>query len=161
MNKGELLSMEYTKQEVEDAIRGHILRFNKWIEELSEKDEVELKQILNEAYNEATKELKMRENKKFTSSSDFEDYILFYMIENKLEQAYVSLRYGYTEEQMNEQDFEIQVCSIHNFYALQWWLNWWEGQEFIEVQGILSPEIIRLLGNFEDAELFERLAKEN
>lgn len=50
--------MGYTKQEIENAIREHILRFNKWINELSEKHEVELKQILDEAYNEVIGELK-------------------------------------------------------------------------------------------------------
>ena len=42
----------------------------------------------------------MKENKKFTSSSDFNDYIYSYMLNNKLDNAYVSLRYGYTEEEM-------------------------------------------------------------
>lgn len=54
--------MEYTKQEVEDAIRGHILRFNKQMNELSEKDEVELEQILDEAYNEIVGEYETKES---------------------------------------------------------------------------------------------------
>lgn len=50
--------MECTKQEVENAIREHILKFNKWIDELSEKHAVELEQILDEAYNKVVGELK-------------------------------------------------------------------------------------------------------
>lgn len=103
----------------------------------------------------------MREIKKFTSSSKFNDYILSYMLENKLDHAYVSLRYGYTEKELEKADFEIQVCGIFNFYELQWWIDWWEGQEFIELQGIMSPEIVRLLSKFEDAELLGKLTKEN
>ena len=103
----------------------------------------------------------MNDIKKFTSSSEFNDYILSYMLDNKLDQAYVSLRYGYTEKEMEQADFEIQVCGIFNFYELQWWIDWWEGQEFIELQAIISPGMVNLLGKFEDAELFERLAKEN
>lgn len=103
----------------------------------------------------------MNSIKKFISSSEFNNYIFSYMLDNRLEQAYVSLRYGYTEEEMKEQDFEIQVCGIFNFYELQWWIDWWEGQEFIELQRILSPEIVRLCSKFDDAELFERLTKEN
>lgn len=103
----------------------------------------------------------MNSIKKFISSSEFNDYILSYMLDNKLEQAYVSLRYGYTEKELEKEDFEIQVCGIFNFCELQWWIDWWEGQEFIELQGIISPEIVGLCAKFEDAELFERLAKEN
>lgn len=51
-------SPKYTQKEVEDAVRGHILRFNKWIDELSKKHEAELKQILDEVYNEVEKEFK-------------------------------------------------------------------------------------------------------
>ena len=43
--------MEYTQKEIKDAIRGHILRFNEWIDELSKERAAELKQILDEAYN--------------------------------------------------------------------------------------------------------------
>ena len=116
----------------------------------------------------------MRENKKFTSFSEFNDYIISYMLENELKQAYISLRYGYTEKELEKENFEIQVCGIcrskiqvygicraSNFYKLEWWLNWWDGQEFIELQAIISPGMVNLLGKFEDAELFERLAKEN
>lgn len=102
----------------------------------------------------------MKENKKFTSSSDFEDYILSYMLGNKLEEAYVSLRYGYTKEETEKQDFEIQVCCIVPFYELQWWNDWWEGQEFIELQGIISPEIMRLCAKFEEAEILEKKLKD-
>ena len=101
----------------------------------------------------------MRETKKFTSSSDFNNYILSYMLANKLDNAYVSLRYGYTKEEMKKQDFEIQVCGIFNFYDLLWWIDWWEGQEFIELQAIVSPEIVRLCAKFEDSEILEKLAK--
>lgn len=103
----------------------------------------------------------MNNIKKFTSFSDFNDYILSYMLNNKLDNAYVSLRYGYTEEEMKQENFEIQVCGIFNFCELQWWIDWWEGQEFIELQRIISPEIVGLCAKFEDAELFEKLAKEN
>lgn len=103
----------------------------------------------------------MKETKKFISSSEFNYYILSYMIANKLDNAYISLRYGYTEEEMNEQDFEIQVCGILNFYKLQWWIDWWEGQEFIELQGIISPEIVRICAKFEESEILGKLTKEN
>lgn len=103
----------------------------------------------------------MREIKKFTSSSEFNDYILSYMLGNKLDNAYVSLRYGYTEKEMKQANFEIQVCGIFNFNELLWWIDWWEGQEFIELQGIISPEIVRLCAKFEDSKILEKLAKEN
>lgn len=99
----------------------------------------------------------MREIKKFTSSSDFYDYIRSYMLENKLDEAYVSLRYGYTEEEMDNQDFEIQVCGIFGFNDLLWWIDWWEGQEFIELQAIISPELLRLCAKFEESEILEKL----
>lgn len=87
----------------------------------------------------------MKEIKKFTSSSKFNDYILSYMLENKLDHAYVSLRYGYTEKEMEQADFEIQVCGIFNFYELRWWIDWWEGQEFIEIASIITEnEVIEL-----------------
>ena len=116
----------------------------------------------------------MRENKKFTSFSEFNDYIISYMLENKLKQAYVSLRYGYTEKELEKEDFEIQVCGIcrskiqvygicrtDNFYELQWWLNWWDGQEFIKLQAIISPGMVSLCNNFEEAEILGKLIKEN
>jgi hypothetical protein len=102
----------------------------------------------------------MRETRSFTSSSDFNNYILSYMLDNKLEEAYVSLRYGYTKEEMKKADFEIQVCGIFNLYDLLWWIDWWEGQEFIELQAIISPEIVRLCAKFEESEIL-KLLKEN
>ena len=103
----------------------------------------------------------MNSIKKFTSSAKFNDYILSYMLDNKLDHAYVSLRYGYTEEELEKEDFEIQVCGIFNFNELQWWIDWWEGQEFIELQGIISPEIVGLCAKFEESEILEKLKKEN
>lgn len=102
----------------------------------------------------------MRETKKFTSSSDFNGYIRSYMLSNKMDNAYVSLRYGYTEEEISEQDFEIQICGIFGFNDLLWWIDWWEGQEFIELQAIISPEIVRLCAKFEESEILEKLIKE-
>lgn len=101
----------------------------------------------------------MREIKKFTSNSDFDDYIRSYMLNNKLDEAYVSLRYGYTEEEMKNQDFEIQICGIFNLYDLLWWIDWWEGQEFIELQAIISPEMVRLCAKFEESEIFREINK--
>lgn len=103
----------------------------------------------------------MNSIKKFTSFSEFNDYIRTYMLVYKLEQAYVSLRYSYTKEEMEKEDFKIQVCRIVPFYELRWLIDWWKGQEFIELQGIISPEIVRLLSKFEDAELLGKLTKEN
>lgn len=103
----------------------------------------------------------MREIKKFTSSSDFNDYIRSYMLGNKMDNAYISLRYGYTEEEMSEQDFKIQICEIFGFGELLWWIDWWKGQEFIELQAIISPEIVRLCAKFEESEILEKLTKEN
>lgn len=99
----------------------------------------------------------MREIKRFTSSSDFYDYIRSYMLENKLDEAYISLRYGYTEEEMSSQDFKIQVCGIFGFNDLLWWIDWWEGQNFIELQAIISPELLRLCAKFEESEILEKL----
>lgn len=99
----------------------------------------------------------MKEIKKFTSSSDFDAYIHSYMLDNKLEEVYVSMRYGYTEKEMKNQDFEIQVCEIFNFDDLEWWNDWWEGQEFIELQAIISPELLRLCAKFEESEVLEKL----
>lgn len=103
----------------------------------------------------------MRETKKFISSSDFYDYIRSYMLANKLDEAYVSLRYGYTEEEMSNQDFEIQVCGIFGFNDLLWWIDWWEGQNFIELQAIISPELLRLCAKFEESEVLEKLKNED
>lgn len=103
----------------------------------------------------------MRETKKFTSSVDFEGYIQSYMLGNKLDEAYVSMRYGYTEKEMKNQDFEIQVCEIFNFGNLEWWNDWWEGQEFIELQAIVSPEIVRLCAKFEESEILEKLGNKD
>lgn len=103
----------------------------------------------------------MKETKKFTSSSEFNDYILSYMLGNELGHAYISLRYGYTEKEMEQANFEIQICGIFNFYDLLWWIDWWEGQEFIELQAIISPEIVRLCAKFEESEILEKLTKEN
>ena len=41
-------STKYTQEEIENAIRGHILRFNEWINELSKEREAEFKQILDD-----------------------------------------------------------------------------------------------------------------
>lgn len=41
-------STKYTQEEIEKAIRGHILRFNKWIDELAKEHEAEFKQILDD-----------------------------------------------------------------------------------------------------------------
>lgn len=103
----------------------------------------------------------MREIKKFTSSSDFYEYIHSYMLENKLDEAYISLRYGYTEEEMKKQDFEIQICGIFGFNDLLWWIDWWEGQEFIELQAIISTELLRLCAKFEESEILEKLRHED
>ena len=53
--------MKYTQEEVKEAIKGHIIRFNKWTDELSQKYEAELMQVLSEVFDEAIEEL-TREN---------------------------------------------------------------------------------------------------
>lgn len=51
-------STKYTQEEVENAIRGSILRLNEQIDKLSKEREAEFKQILNKIYNEIIGELK-------------------------------------------------------------------------------------------------------
>lgn len=49
--------MKYTQEEIKEAIEGHIVRFNKWIDELSQKHEAELRQVLSEAFEETIKRM--------------------------------------------------------------------------------------------------------
>lgn len=49
---------------------------------------------------------------KFTNLEEFENYVYNYMNEHSCKEAYVYLRYGYTEKEMLNSNFELQACSL-------------------------------------------------
>lgn len=81
---------------------------------------------------------------KFTNIEEFESYVYDYMEEHTCKEAYVYLRYGYTEEEMLNSNFELQTCCM-DYRDVCWFWDWGEGQTFIEVASIVTEnEVIKL-----------------
>ena len=81
---------------------------------------------------------------KFTNIEEFESYVYDYMEEHNCNEAYVYLRYGYTEEEMLNSNFELQTCCM-DYLNICWFWDWNEGQTFIEVSSIVTKnEVIEL-----------------
>lgn len=84
---------------------------------------------------------------KFTSNKAFGDWLFKYLRTNQPGSRFTSfcvyMRYGYTEEELQERPFALQYvsyCLIPD--ALVWDIDWNEGQEFIELACIVTMEEI-------------------
>ena len=77
---------------------------------------------------------------KFTKAEDFDYYIEDYMLQRNTDELYVYLRYGYTEEEMLNSAFRNQVCCAGFPTGVLWFVDWWEGEQFIEIASIMTRE---------------------
>lgn len=61
---------------------------------------------------------------------------------------FVVLRQGYTEKEMLESPYELQVLEWQcNCTDLIWETDWWEGEEYIDLFGIYTDEdFLELIG---------------
>lgn len=61
---------------------------------------------------------------------------------------FVVLKQGYTEKEMSESPYELQVLEWQcNCIDLIWETDWWEGEEYIDLFGIYTDEdFLELIG---------------
>ena len=82
---------------------------------------------------------------KFTKAEDFDYYIEDYMLQRNTDELYVYLRYGYTEEEMLNSAFRNQVCCAGFPTGVLWFVDWWEGEPFIEIASIITREELEII----------------
>lgn len=82
----------------------------------------------------------MDEVKSFNSIEELENFLLEYMMEHGSMELYVYMRYGYTQKEMKEEKFSIEVCGLYNSYEILWWNDWNEGQKYSEIFSIITRE---------------------
>ena len=82
----------------------------------------------------------MIEVKNFKDVKDLENFLLEYMINYNTDELYVYMRYGYTQKEMKEEKFRIEICGLYNLYEVLWWNDWNEGQKYSEVFSIMTKE---------------------
>lgn len=80
------------------------------------------------------------EVKVFNSVADLEEFLLTYMEEHNSDELYVYMRYGYTEKEMKEEKFSIEVCGWYGLREILWWNDWNEGQKYSEIFSIITRE---------------------
>ena len=61
---------------------------------------------------------------------------------------FVVLRQGYTEKEMLESSYELQVLEWYNNCTnLIWEKDWWEGEQYIDLFGIYTDEdLLKFIG---------------
>lgn len=82
----------------------------------------------------------MDEIKSFDSPEELESFLLEYMEKHNSMELYVYIRYSYTQKQMKEEKFRIEVCGLYNLNEILWWNDWNEGQKYSEVFSIITRE---------------------
>lgn len=87
----------------------------------------------------------MKESKRFTKLSDVEKYIDDFL--SKLPYApataYIIMRYGYTEKELLNDGYSIELLEYSGDYDIYVWNDdWFEGQSFIEIYAILTDDDI-------------------
>lgn len=82
----------------------------------------------------------MDEVKDFDSTEELESFLLEYMINYNTDELYVYMRYGYTQKEMKEEKFRIEVCGLSGLYGILWWNDWNEGQKYSEIFSIITRE---------------------
>ena len=82
----------------------------------------------------------MDEVKSFNSTEELESFLLEYMMNYNTNELYVYIRYGYTQKEMKEEKFRIEVCGLYNLYEILWWNDWNEGQKYSEIFSIMTKE---------------------
>lgn len=82
---------------------------------------------------------------KFTKAEDFDYYIENYMLQRNTDELYVYLRYGYTEKEMLNSEFRNEVCCVGFPNGVLWFVDWWEGEPFIEIASIMTREELEII----------------
>lgn len=82
----------------------------------------------------------MDEIKSFDSTEQLENFLMEYMEEYGSMELYVYMRYGYTQKEMKEEKFRIEVCGWYGLNKILWWNDWNEGQDYSEVFSIITRE---------------------
>lgn len=82
---------------------------------------------------------------KFTKAEDFDYYVENYMSQKNTDELYVYLRCGYTEEEMLNSAFRNQVCCVGFPTGALWFIDWWEGEQFIEIASIMTREELEII----------------
>ena len=63
-------------------------------------------------------------------------------------EAAIYMRYGYTEKECQSNIYEINYCSIYyggTTDSISWFNDWYEGQNYFEIDAILTVEEIEKL----------------
>lgn len=82
---------------------------------------------------------------KFTKAEDFDYYVENYMSQKNTDELYVYLRCGYIEEEMLNSAFRNQVCCVGFPTGVLWFIDWWEGEQFIEIASIMTREELEII----------------
>lgn len=82
----------------------------------------------------------MDEIKSFDSTEQLDNFLIEYMEKHNSNELYVYMRYGYTQKEIKEEKFRIEVCGLYGFYEILWWNDWNEGQKYSEVFSIITRE---------------------
>ena len=82
----------------------------------------------------------MNEIKSFENVKNLENFLLEYMEKHNSMELYVYMRYGYTQKQMKEEKFRIEICGLYSLNEILWWNDWNEGQKYSEIFSIITKE---------------------
>ena len=82
---------------------------------------------------------------KFTKIEDFDYYVEDYMLQRNTDELYVYMRYGHTVKEMLNSTFRSQVCSTDYPHGVLWFIDWYEGENFIEIASIMTREELEVI----------------
>ena len=82
----------------------------------------------------------MDEVKDFDSTKELESFLMEYMEKHNSNELYVYMRYVYTQKEMKEEKFSIEVCGWYGLNEILWWNDWNEGQNYSEVFSIITKK---------------------
>lgn len=68
----------------------------------------------------------------------------FILLHPETSHIYVVMRWGYTEKEMLNSSYEIELLIYDSCYVSKpvWETDWWEGEKYIDLYGIYTDEDI-------------------
>ena len=70
----------------------------------------------------------------------FEEYVKNYLQEKNTTGAVIYFKYAYSKKQLNTEHYEHQFCGLFNNNELNWFIDWYEGQQWIELKAIITED---------------------
>lgn len=74
----------------------------------------------------------------FDSIVAFEEYVIDFLLKRNASGAVCYFKYAYSKEQLNIEYYECQFCGLFNNNELNWFIDWYEGQQWIELKTIIT-----------------------